>query len=815
MKQNFNNNWLCYKTGDKEHAFAVTLPHDAMQLDERSETSAGGVNTGWYEAQDYTYEKTFTLPEDAKEEKIILEFEGVYRKATVYINGEKAAYHSYGYIGFYVDATKYVKFGEENEIRVEVINHDQPNSRWYSGTGIYRPVWLYIVPKKHLRFDSVKITTLNYKEPKIRVEAWPNAEVKVEILERSGNKEVSSVGNSALVEGENQSAGNAAENIVAMEILQADGKFSCEIAFPGAKLWSPEEPNLYACRVTFGEDVQEETFGIRMVSCTPENGFQINGKRVLLKGGCIHHDNGLLGACAYEFAERRKVRILLDAGYNAIRSAHNPCSKALLRACDEMGMLVMDEYIDGWYIHKTKYDYADEILDNYRKDLKDMVDKDYNHPSVIMYSTGNEVSETAQKKGIALTKSLTDRLHELDSTRPVSCGINIFFNFLSSMGFGVYSDKKADEAAENAKKKKAVGSEFYNTVAGIFGAGFMKTGATLYPCDVKTRDAYANMDVAGYNYGIKRYRHDLKKYPKRMILGSETFCADAYQFMQEAKRDKRIIGDFVWAAQDYLGEVGIGAWEYKDYAPRFDGGCGWVTAGSGRIDLTGKPLGEMTYTRVAFELEDLAIAVVPVDHTKDAHSPSAWKMTNAMESWSWDGCEGKAAKVEVYTRADHVKLYINGECVGTKKPKNDCKVFFDTTYHNGEIKAVAFDANDNVIAEKTLATAGKETVLRAEPELTRVNADTDLCYVRMRYTDENGETKPLTRGRIKLEVEGGDLLAFGSACPYYPESYQSAETDTYYGEALAIIRPQSGAGKVVVKAQSDLGEAVAEVEILG
>ena len=791
MKQNFNNNWICYKTGEKEHAFAVTLPHDAMQLDGRSETSAGGVNTGWYEAQDYTYEKTFTLPEEVKEEKVILEFEGVYRKATVYLNGEKVAYHSYGYLGFYVDATKHVKFGEENVLRVEVINHDQPNSRWYSGTGIYRPVWLHIVPKKHLRFDSVKITTLDYKEPKIRVEAWPTAagEVKVEILEN--------------------------EKIIAMEILQAEGKCSCEIALPGAKLWSPQTPNLYTCRVTFGEDVQEETFGIRVVSCTAENGLLINGKRVLLKGGCIHHDNGLLGACAYEFAERRKIRILLNAGYNAIRSAHNPCSKALLRACDEMGMLVMDEYIDGWYIHKTKYDYADEILDNYKKDLKDMVDKDYNHPSVIMYSTGNEVSETAQKKGIALTKSMTERLHELDHTRPVSCGINIFFNFLSSMGFGVYSDKKADEAAENAKKKKAVGSEFYNTIAGIFGAGFMKTGATLYPCDVKTRDAYANMDVAGYNYGIKRYRHDLKKYPKRIILGSETFCADAYQFMQEAKRDKRIIGDFVWAAQDYLGEVGIGAWEYKDYAPRFDGGCGWVSAGSGRIDLTGKPLGEMAYTRVAFELEDLAIAVMPVDHTKDAHSPSAWKMTNAMESWSWDGCEGNAAKVEVYTRADHVSLYINGECIGTKKPKNDCKVFFDTTYHNGEIRAVAYDAKDNVIAEKTLITAGKETVLRAEPELAEVNADTDLCYVRMRYTDENGETKPLERGKIQLSVEGGELLAFGSACPYYPESYQSAETDTYYGEALAIIRPQAGAGKVIVNAQSEIGNARAEVKIRG
>lgn len=393
MKQSFNENWVCYRTGEKEKAFAVTLPHDAMQLDERSETSAGGVNTGWYEAQDYTYEKTFILPEKAKDEKVILEFEGVYRKATVYLNGEKVAYHSYGYLGFYVDATKYVKSGEENVIRVEVINHDQPNSRWYSGTGIYRPVWLYIVPKKHLRFDSVKITTLDYKEPKIRVEAWPNAagEVKVEILEKQIVTRKAVAGESAgqtdetieqcidenAVQPTVQNSDKASDKIIALEILQADGKFSREIALPGANLWSPEAPNLYTCRVTFGEDIQEETFGIRVVSCTPEEGFCINGKRVLLKGGCIHHDNGLLGACAYEFAERRKIRILLDAGYNAIRSAHNPCSKALLCACDEMGMLVMDEYIDGWYIHKTKYDYADEILDNYRKDLKDMVDKDY------------------------------------------------------------------------------------------------------------------------------------------------------------------------------------------------------------------------------------------------------------------------------------------------------------------------------------------------------------------------------------------------------------------------------------------------------
>ena len=807
MKQQFNDNWICYQTGKKDEAFAVTLPHDAMQLDVRCENGSGGVNTGWYDAKDYTYEKIFTIPKRIEEEKIILEFEGIYHKATIYINGKKVAYHSYGYLGFYVDATRYVKFGAENNICVEVINHDQPNSRWYSGTGIYRPVWLYTVPKKHLRFDSLKITTLAYKEPKIRVEAWPNTagEVKIEILEMMGNPSVS-----------RSRMEKKQEKVLAVSYMNADGKGKCrcEISLSDAKLWSPETPNLYTCRVTFEEDVQEENFGIRMVKCTQKQGLLINGKCVLLKGGCIHHDNGLLGACAHEFAERRKIRILLDAGYNAIRSAHNPCSKALLRACDEMGMLVMDEYIDGWYIHKTKYDYADEILDNYRKDLKDMVDKDYNHPSVILYSTGNEVSETAQKKGIAFTKALTDQLHELDKTRPVSCGINIFFNFLSSMGFGIYSDKKADEAAKNVKKKKAVGSEFYNTVAGLFGAEFMKMGAALYPCDVKTRDAYANMDVAGYNYGIKRYRHDLKKYPKRIILGSETFCSDAYKFMQEAKQDKRIIGDFVWAAQDYLGEVGIGAWEYKDYAPRFDGGCGWASAGSGRIDLTGKPLGEMAYTRVAFELDDLAIAVVPVNHTKDAHSPSSWKMTNAMESWSWEGCDGKAAKVEVYTRADRVKLFINGKCVGDKKRKKDCRIIFDTVYQSGEITAIAYSESGAIVAEKTLKTAGRETILNAKPELLRVDPGHDLCYVRMRYTDAKGETKPLARGRIKAEVTGGKLLAFGSACPYYPESYQTDETDTYYGEALAIIRPEKGAEKVVIKAQSEFGDAVVEVEII-
>jgi len=764
-----------------------------MLLDSKSETSQGGVNTGWYDAQDYTYEKTFAVPEAWRGNNLLLEFEGVYRKALVTLNGKKAAYHSYGYTHFYVDLSGLVEYGKENRLQVDVVNSDQPNSRWYSGTGIYRPVWLHVLPAAHIRMDGIRITTYDYQTRKlqINVETEGDGELRVQILDQS-------CGYKVMAETEGRTTG---------------GRFVWETSVPEAVLWSPESPTLYLCRVQFGEDIREIRFGVRTVECSPEQGFCLNGKRMILRGACIHHDNGFLGACAYDFAERRKIRILLENGYNAVRSAHNPCSKALLDVCDELGMLVMDEYIDAWYIHKTKYDYADEMEKNYRQDLADIVAKDYNHPSVVLYSTGNEVSETAQKKGIALCGKLTERFHELDATRPVSCGINIFFNFLSSMGFGVYSDKKADQAVENVKKKKAVGSEFFNKLSGIMGADFMKFGATLYPCDLKTRDAFAKMDVAGYNYGINRYVHDLKKYPERMILGSETFCSDAYRFYELAKKNKRVIGDFVWAGMDYLGETGIGSREYKEYAPRFDGGLGWVSAGSGRIDLTGKPLAEMAYTRVAFGLQKIAVGVIPVHTAAQPHSPSAWKMTNAIESWSWNGCDGKETRVEVYARAHHVSLFINGKCVGTKQMKGDCRAVFKAVYRSGEVCARAFDRQGRQLAECSLRTAGEDTRLTLEPEQTKISAQ-DLLYVRMKYTDKKGTVKPLVRGDIHVASEGGALIGIGSACPYYVKNYQGDTADTYYGEALAILRPDPETAKIIVKAESKYGDAQTEVEVI-
>lgn len=782
--------WTCRHLGDTAPGKPVTLPHDAMLAEPRTALSAGGTNTGWYEGYDYEYQRTLTVPENELADTHILEFEGVYHNAEVWLNGQKAAFRPYGYTNFYVDCAPYLHAGE-NELRVIARNADQPNSRWYSGAGIYRPVQLWTARGAYIALNGVKIRTLSLQPAVVEVRVKTTAPGTVRLM---------------------------VDDLPAVQ-QESDGEAVFTLTLDNACLWTPETPNLYTCRVNFAYDVVTETFGVRKVEWGTD-GFLLNGKRYIIQGACIHHDNGLLGAVCDPDAVARKVRLLKANGYNAIRSAHNPCSKALLTECDRQGMLVMDEYIDHWYIHKTEHDYVDYFNDWWHQDLTDMVEKDCNHPCVVLYSTGNEVSETAQKRGIALTKEMTDFLHGLDDSRPVTCGVNIFFNFLSSIGFGVYSDEKAKKEAERAEKakqrgektskKKAVGSQFFNNLAGLLGDEFMKRGATLHGCDVKTRDAFANMDIAGYNYGIYRYRHDLKKYPQRLILGSETFCNDAYKFRELAKQEPRLVGDFVWAGMDYLGEVMVGSWEYADYAETFDGGPGWVSAGSGRIDLTGKPLGEALYTRVALEADNGPyIAVCPVNHTGDRHSPSAWKMTNAMPSWSWTGCEERKANVEVYARAARVELVLNGHTVGSKTLKNDCLAKFSIPYESGTLEAVSYDAADHEIGRCKLQSAGGTTRLTLDAEEPTVKPG-HLCYIRLRYTDENGITKPLARGSIQVQVRGGTLVGLGSACPFNKHSYLDSETDTYYGEALAIVR--MGDGDAMTIAASD-GEYSAELTV--
>lgn len=780
----WNTGWLFRHLDSDESFVPVSIPHDAMQAEPRNELSPSGINTGWYEGRDYEYIRRFTPDKFFANKTVLLEFEGIYHLAEVYLNGEKRCERPYGYTNFYADLSDHLRIGEENELRVIARNSDQPNSRWYSGSGIYRPVVLWTADRQqHIELNGVRIRTKSLDPAVIEVVVNTVGEGLVSVDIFSGEKRICS------------------------EAAESNGSVTLTLTIPDAKLWNVEHPNLYTCRVRFGNDEDTQNFGIRTIKWG-KNGLMLNGERVIIQGACVHHDLGILGARCFPEAEERRVRLLKANGYNALRSAHNPCSKALLDACDRLGLLVMDEYIDHWYIHKTEYDYVPYFDAWWHQDLTDMVNKDYNHPSVILYSTGNEVSETAQKKGIHLTRELTDFLHELDSTRPVTCGVNIFFNFLSSIGFGVYSDKKAKQEAEKAeklreagaapKKKKAVGSKFFNDLAGLMGDEFMKRGATLHGCDVKTRDAFANMDIAGYNYGIYRYKHDLKKYPNRLILGSETFCNDAYRFRELAKKQPRLIGDFVWAGIDYLGETGIGSWEYKEYAPQ-TGGVGWSTAGSGRIDLNGRPLGEALYTRVALEQEiGPYIAVRPVMFSGESHSPSAWKMTDAIPTWSWRGCEGKKAHIEVYARAAKVVLLLNGKKVGEKELKKDCLAKFTIPYASGTLEAVSYDAIDRELGRCKLVTAGEATFLRAVPEEKKV-AHGSLAYIRIRYTDKVGQVKPMERGKVQISVTGGTLLAAGSACPFHPDSYLTPETDTYYGEALTVIRAgDSGTVEVTI-----------------
>ena len=821
QKIDFNKGWMCKCLTRDEAAYPVTLPHDAMLSEPRTQESTGEGNIGWYIGGDYEYTKKFTVPKEYENQKVLIEFEGVYHNAEVHINGKKVAGRPYGYTNFYINTDGFFKFGEENEVKVIAHNADQPNSRWYSGTGIYRPAYLHIGGEKYIPVNGVKIRTLSYNPAQIEVAVKTSApgEVSLEI-EFEGKRVLTAIGESKAVAAQNNETKNTS---AASEKPAKEYQAVFLLDVPNAKLWDTEHPSLYTCKAVFGEDEVTETFGIRELVWNPQVGMTINGKRVILRGACFHHDNGVLGACTYPEAEERKMRIFKENGYNAVRSAHYPCSKALLDACDRVGMLLMDEYVDVWYIHKTKYDYANQLAGWWKQDLKDMVDKDFNHPSVIMYSTGNEVAETAQKKGIALTGEMTNYLHSLDSTRPVTCGINIFFNFLSSIGLGDYSDDKAEKSAENAekfaaeqakkaaaakpeKKKKPVGSEFYNTLACLVGDYFMKCGATLYPCDLKTRDAYANMDIAGYNYGIFRYKHDLKKYPNRLILGSETFCKDAYSFWEIAKKNKRIIGDFVWAGWDYIGEVGDGAAEYSDY--KFEDPSTRMTGGNGRIDLNGKPRAEAAYTRVAFERETGPFIAVDPVYQKEKLRLTGWQLTKALESWAWGGCSGEPAKVEVYARAAQVELFINGKSVGKKNVKK-CRANFNTTYEDGEITAVSYDEKGKEINRYSLQTAGKETILQVRPEEKSVKPE-GLAFVQLQYTDAKGIWKPMEKHNLKVTVENGILKGLGSPAPYVKGNYTDDTVATYYGEAMAVVQAD-GNGPVKVTVTDETRSYVAEI----
>ena len=775
-KLDFNQNWTLIKVGASETK-VVDLPHDAMLFEPRSRDAATAGAGGYFHAGKYTYQKVFLAPNEWAGQTVILECEGVYQNATVSLNGKDIQFHAYGYTGFLMELSDQLLFGSENTLTICADNSQAPNSRWYSGSGVYREVQLYIGPKVCIAPEGLKITPLD--STRIRVDAellGGDCGMSVQIFD----------GNTVVATAEQNHA---------------------VIAIPNAKLWSAESPVLYTCRVTLENgDCATEKFGIRTVSWDSQ-GFKVNGAVTLLRGGCVHHDNGILGACAFRDAEWRKVRILKEAGFNAIRSAHNPTSKALLDACDYYGMYVMDETFDMWLIHKNPYDYAgDAFRRDWQKDTASMVNKDYNHPSVIMYSIGNEISELGLSEGQELAKEMAAYVRALDGTRCITCGINLMLASAASKGKGVYgTDKNGKEKSTGTTAMDSLPtSTVFNALMNRMGGIIDKMAASKDADQVA--DAMAPiLDVSGYNYATSRYQKESATHSDRVFVGSETLPKSLYKNWQLVEKLPNLVGDFMWTSWDYLGESGIGTVRYTKKGKDVEPGL-IVSGGPGIIDICGNPRPEVEWGKIIWHLTDrIAIGVNPVSHADHFRATSMWRDTDAVASWSWEGFEGKKTDVVVYADAATVTLLVNGHEVGKKKVKQMKAIFKRVIYTPGILEAIAYDEAGKELARTSLSSAEGLTEIRCLCEKEVLQADgQSLCFLNIALTDAKGITKSSVDQKLTVTVEGaGSLAAFGSARPNMAESFVESTHTTYYGKALAVIRAGYTPGDITVTIQGD------------
>ena len=764
MIVDLNKGWLFCKEGGIPEE--TDLPHDAMLAETRDKTCRNGVNTGYFPGGKYQYEKQFVLDEQKIGKSIVLHFEGVYQNCKVYLNGLEVGAHHYGYTAFDVDISDVVRVGE-NTLRVTVDNSLEPNCRWYSGSGIYRAVTMLIRDRSHI--SSVHLETADIHPAKVKVDVITTNPCDVTVEFYDGKTLVAS----------------GAPGI---------------LSIPDAKLWSAENPYLYRVLVKTNTDERTIPFGIRKLCWSAKTGLTVNGDEVLLRGGCIHHDHGVLGAREYPDAEERRIRILKENGFNAVRISHNPASQIMLDVCDRLGMYVMNETFDGWYIPKTYHDYARRFATDWRSDVTAMVESSRNHPSVIMYSIGNEVSETAGSKGVAACKELTEFVHGLDNTRPVTAGVNVLLNVYANMGMGVYRDKGnyKPEPLPQGKgyQEKKTGSAFFNAMTQKLGKlmFFMAAGNRG---DKACRGAAESLDILGLNYASSRYDPDIQKYPERMTVGAETMAADLPYNWERVKKYPQLIGDFVWAAWDYLGESCMG-WTYESYKGLP------LLANQGMIDITGKPLAAMAFLQVVWGLrKEPFIGVRPLNHAKESPTKGSWQFTDAIDSWNWPGYADTKATVEVYASGSSVRLSLNGKEIGTKTLK-DFKAIFRTRYQPGTLTAEALDADGAVLSFSSLSSGTGNMRLRVVPEKRTLRANgTDLCYLPIEFVDEEGKLLPAAEQRVHVEVTGAvTLIGFGSALYKTDEKFDQPYHDTYRGRALAVLKAGNVPGSAVITVRS-------------
>ncbi|HLI93361.1 MAG TPA: glycoside hydrolase family 2 TIM barrel-domain containing protein, partial [Puia sp.] len=698
------------------------------------------------------YRKSFTAPQSWKGKEVSIFFEGVYMNAEVFINGHSLGIHPYGYTGFCFDLTPWLHWAGENTIAVRVDNSQQINCRWYSGSGIYRHVRIAVKDPVHVDGGSVAVTTSDATKVK--------ATVKLDVLLKNDGTSVADIILWAKIVDRDQRIVGAKEMTIWLP-AKSECHVTPSITVDKPLLWSVDTPYLYRLRLelTAGGKHRDEytsTFGIRTIAFSTVNGFQLNGESMKMYGGCLHHDNGCLGAAAFDRAEERRVKLLKAAGFNAVRTSHNPPSIAFLDACDRLGLLVIDEAFDGWRQAKNPYDYARYFGDSWRRDLASMVLRDRNHPSIVTWSVGNEILERKSPDAINTAKDLVSLVHRYDTTRPVTSAMTTW-------------DKEW---------------EMFDPL-------------------------FAVQDIAGYNYQLFRAASDHQRVPSRIIVQTESYPRDVFYNWNLIRQNSYLIGDFVWTAMDYLGESGIGKNNYPGEpdgqfweADQFP----WHGSYCGDIDLIGcrKPVSHYRNILNGHK-EKLYMAVREPQPDSGTIKETLWSVWPTWESWTWPGREGKDMAVEVYSKYPTVRLYLNDSLIGEKKCSegSEYKVTFTLPYSRGILKAVGIspDGREHPVE---LRTAGPPAAIKPIRDRRQLTADReDLSFIQIELVDSYGTTVPNAANRLDFIIDGPATLAgVGNADMSDTDSYAGSSRKAWHGRALLVVRSTHKAGKITVTVRS-------------
>ena len=782
----------------------VNLPHDGMIHTAVTPDAPATVDMGYFTGDICNYTKYIFIPKEWEDGCVGLVFDGAMMNATVDVNGCKAASQHYGYAPFYVDLTKLVEYGAENRITVNVNTSMQPNSRWYSGSGLYRGVKLVHGPKVHIVPDGI------YTYTKEVADGYAFLETLVEIQNDTTDNRLVEV--EVLLVREGTENGDNAPVASAKRVIQVEAN-SREtarqaITLENPLLWDADAPNLYRVKVRVKDtgrfrthfvkdevqsvDEAEVLFGVRTITADAVRGLRINGKTVKLKGGCVHHDNGLLGAVSLYETEARKVRKLKEIGFNAIRTAHNPPSAALIEACDRLGMYVFDEAFDAWGMAKRGGDY-NQFFDSYwEKDLTAFVKRDRTHPCVILWSTGNEIPERGGlNNGYTLATRLADTIRSLDGSRPISNGICSFWSGLDDVM------AEGQNQAQNAKDDSS--KDMWEKGTEPFTNG---------------------LDIVGYNYMEDLYERDHELFPERVILGSENFPKEIGFRWPMVEKLPYVIGDFTWTAWDYLGEAGIGKAVYYepedprsklmpwDIMPQATSPFPWRTANDADVDINGTVLPQGTYRSVVWGDCRTYLYSYHPDKFGKIELMSMWGFPEVSASWNYEGYEGKPIELLVFSNAQEVELVIDGVVVERKPVSKERplpnSVRFETEYRPGKAEAISY-TDGKEVSRVVLETTGKPVSLRLVPEKTQMKADGhDLIYVGIELVDAAGRVVPDAKHALTATLTGtAELAGFGSANPITDEDYTDDKAVSYRGTAMAVVRAGYEAGEVTLTVSCD------------